>query len=308
MTDIKFSRLEDLPLREAWKHEALQFTPWLAENIERLSEAIGVQLELTGTEVAVETFSADILARDLDGNVVLIENQLEQTDHTHLGQIMTYLAGLEAQTVIWIAPAFREPHLSAIRWLNEHTSDGFSFFAIKARVVRIGDSPYAPIFEVIEKPSAWERSLTQTRKDAETGKDAFSDVRTAFWTRYLERHPEAEPEGIKVQRGWNGYTRLADGDVLISVWIGEKTAGIYVRGGWGERKHSAADRLGRHADILARKPGFETYNPEPNGHLFGERFPKSYQDENNWPEMIDWMEERRKLYVAAISEALEAEQ
>ena len=308
MTDIKFGRLEDLPLREAWKHEALQFTPWLAENIERLSEAIGVQLELTGTEVAVETFSADILARDLDGNVVLIENQLEQTDHTHLGQIMTYLAGLEAQTVIWIAPAFREPHLSAIRWLNEHTSDGFSFFAIKARVVRIGDSPYAPIFEVIEKPSAWERSLAQTRKDAETGKDAFSDVRTAFWTRYLERHPEAEAEGIKVQRGWNGYTRLADGDVLISVWIGERTAGIYVRGGWGERKHAAADRLGPHADILARKLGFETYNPEPNGHLFGERFPKSYQDESNWPEIIDWMEERRKLYVAAISEAIEAEQ
>ncbi|PJE37489.1 hypothetical protein CVM52_06915 [Pseudooceanicola lipolyticus] len=308
MTDIKFGRLEDLPLREAWKHEALQFTPWLAENIEHLSEAIGVQLELTGTEVAVETFSADILARDLDGNVVLIENQLEQTDHTHLGQIMTYLAGLEAQTVIWIAPAFREPHLSAIRWLNEHTSDGFSFFAIKARVVRIGDSPYAPIFEVIEKPSAWERSLTQTRKDAETGKDAFSDVRTAFWTRYLERHPEAEAEGIKVQRGWNRYTRLADGDVLISVWIGEKTAGIYVRGGWGERKHSAADRLGRHADILARKLGFDTYNPEPNGHLFGERLPKSYQDESNWPEIIDWMEERRKLYVAAISEAIEAEQ
>ena len=308
MTEIQFGRLEDLPLREAWKHEAVQFTPWLAENIEHLSEAIGVQLELTGTEVAVETFSADILARDLDGNVVLIENQLEQTDHTHLGQIMTYLAGLEAQTVIWIAPAFREPHLSAIRWLNEHTSNDFSFFAIKARVVRIGDSPYAPVFEVIEKPSAWERSLTQTRKDAETGKDAFSDVRTAFWTLYLERHPEAEAEGIKIQRGWNGYTRLAEGDILISVWIGQKTAGIYVRGGWGERKHSAADRLGSRAEILMRKLRLESYDPRPNGHLFGERREITYQDENNWPEIIDWMEERRKLYVEAISEAIEAEQ
>lgn len=142
MSDIQFGRLQDLPLREAWKHEALQFTPWLAENLDHLSEAIGIPLEMTGTEVAVDTFSADILARNpMDDTVVLIENQLEQTDHTHLGQIMTYLAGLDAHTVVWIAPAFREPHLSAIRWLNEHTADGFSFFAVKARVVRIGDSP-----------------------------------------------------------------------------------------------------------------------------------------------------------------------
>jgi hypothetical protein len=161
MTDIQFGRLIDLPLREAWKHEALQFTPWLAQNIDHLSDAIGLPLELDGTEVAVDTFSADILARNpMDDSRVLIENQLEQTDHTHLGQIMTYLAGLDAQTVIWIAPAFREPHLSAIRWLNEHTADGFGFFAVKARVVRIGDSPFAPIFEVVEKPDLWQRQIS----------------------------------------------------------------------------------------------------------------------------------------------------
>lgn len=170
MTDIQFGRLTDLPLREAWKHEAHEFTPWLAENIDHLSEAIGLPLELTGTEVAVESFSADILARNpMDDSVVLIENQLEQTDHTHLGQIMTYLAGLEAQTVVWIAPAFREPHLSAIRWLNEHTSDGFSFFAVKARVVRIGDSPFAPIFEIVGKPDRWQRKLKTETEPRSTG-------------------------------------------------------------------------------------------------------------------------------------------
>lgn len=90
MTDIRFERLVDLPLREAWKHEAQEFTPWLAQNIDHLSEAIGVPLELTGTEVAVEAFSADILARNpMDDSLVLIENQLEQTDHSHLGQILT---------------------------------------------------------------------------------------------------------------------------------------------------------------------------------------------------------------------------
>ena len=188
MTDIQFDRLVDLPLREAWKHEAQEFTPWLAQNIDHLSEAIGVPLELTGTEVAVETFSADILARNpMDDSIVLIENQLETTDHTHLGQIMTYLAGLEAQTVIWIAPAFREPHLSAIRWLNEHTADGFAFFAVKARVVRIGDSPYAPIFEVVEKPDSWQRRLKA--ETAPRGSD-LREQRMLYFEQLMQRTSE----------------------------------------------------------------------------------------------------------------------
>jgi hypothetical protein len=101
MSDIEFGRLQYLPLRDAWKHEAHDFTRWLAENIDQLSDAIDLPLELTGTEVAVTSFSADILAHNpTDGTNVLIENQLETTDHTHLGQIMTYLAGQNAQTVI----------------------------------------------------------------------------------------------------------------------------------------------------------------------------------------------------------------
>lgn len=190
MTDIQFDRLVDLPLRDAWKHEAQEFTPWLAQNIDHLSEAIGVPLELTGTEVAVETFSADILARDRrDDSLILIENQLEKTDHTHLGQIMTYLAGLEAQTVIWIAPSFREPHLSAIRWLNEHTADGFSFFAVKVRVVRIGDSPFAPIFEVIEKPDNWLRQLQTeaVKADLKPLRRSYFDKLTATRTEAFEQ-------------------------------------------------------------------------------------------------------------------------
>lgn len=305
MNDIRFDRLVDLPLREAWKHEAHEFTPWLAENIDHLSDAIGIPLELTGTDVAVETFSADILARNpMDDTVVLIENQLEMTDHTHLGQIMTYLAGLEAQAVVWIAPAFRQPHLSAIRWLNEHTADGFSFFAVKARVVRIGDSPFAPIFEVVQKPDGWSRALTRTRQEATSGKDANSEKRIAFWTRYLERHPAAAEQGIKVQRSWNGYTALAGGDIQISVWIGDKTGGIYVRGGRGDRKHSADALLGPHADKLISRLGIATYEAEPNGHIFGEKFDWSYHEEANWDQIIDWMEERRTAYVQAIEDVL----
>ncbi len=125
MTTVpNLSQLKIVDLREAWAHEAHNFTPWLAENIGQLSEAVGIPLEVEGTEVSVESFSADILARNtMDDSIVLIENQLEGSDHTHLGQIMTYLAGLEAHTIIWVAKDFREPHLAALRWLNDHTGE-----------------------------------------------------------------------------------------------------------------------------------------------------------------------------------------
>jgi hypothetical protein len=306
MTDIRFDRLIDLPLREAWRHEALDFTPWLAQNIDHLSEAIGIPLELTGTEVAVESFSADILARNpMDDSIVLIENQLETTDHTHLGQIMTYLAGLEAQTVIWIAPQFRSPHLSAIRWLNQHTADGFSFFAVKARVVRIGDSPFAPIFEVVEKPNDWERALTRTRAEATGSTDPHSDTRAGFWNHYLARHPQAAEAGIKPQRGWNAYCPIAEGRIRISLWIGSENGGIYVTGGRGARKFDAARLLEPHLEGFAEALNCRVNASDPQGHILGERFPKSYTDPASWDDITDWMEARRKAYASAIETALD---
>ena len=127
--DTKLGKLKNVNLREAWSHEALDFTPWLADNLEYLSNEIGIQLELEGQEVKVESFSADIIARDPQNDRrILIENQLEQTDHTHLGQILTYLAGLEAEVIIWVASSFRESHISAVKWLNENTVEPFAFF------------------------------------------------------------------------------------------------------------------------------------------------------------------------------------
>lgn len=306
MTDIRFGRLQNLGVRVVWPHEASAFTPWLAENIEHLSETIGIPLELTGTEVAVDSFSADILARNpMDDSLVLIENQLEATDHTHLGQIMTYLAGLEAQTVVWIAPRFRQPHLSAIRWLNEHTSDGFSFFAVKLRVVQIEDSPYAPIFEIVAEPDSWVRHNTAKKKAAKST-DPLSDTRKEFWTRYLDRYPEAEADGLRVIRGWNCYCPFADGRGRVSVWIGEKAAGIYIGGGHGDR-FGALDVLGpRGVRNIANAIGVQAFDQNSDtGHVLGERLEKTYADTSNWTEIIDWMEERRLVYLNAIQEVLE---
>ena len=157
MPNSSFSSLTNVPLREAWSKEDRDFTPWLSEHLEQLGEAVGIDLELIQTEIGLPTeddsFAADIFARNLhDDSNVLIENQLEKSDHAHVGQILTYLAGLEARTVIWVAASFREAHLAALRWLNEHTSEEFAFFAVVIKVVRIESSPLAPVFEIVENP------------------------------------------------------------------------------------------------------------------------------------------------------------
>ncbi|UTH47589.1 hypothetical protein KBW81_12820 [Loktanella salsilacus] len=310
MTDISFGRLVDLPLRDAWRHEAHQFTPWLAQNIDQLSAAIGIPLELTGTEVAVETFSADILARNpMDDSVVLIENQLETTDHTHLGQIMTYLAGLEAQTVIWIAPAFREPHLSAIRWLNQHTADGFSFFAVKARVVRIGDSPFAPIFEVVEKPNDWERAVTAKAKASNPDIDASNTRRMAFWQGYLDRVPTSADWGLRALRlpsAWVPIHGLGE-EANLSLWIGKDECGVFLRGGRGSDGRSLIKKLEPFADDLAARLG-ATFGGS-NGQMLWKRAAWNYHDPAQWADAIDWMEQTRVSYEQAIADiALKVDQ
>ncbi|EDM71446.1 hypothetical protein RAZWK3B_14534 [Roseobacter sp. AzwK-3b] len=304
MTDIQFDRLVDLPLRDAWKHEAHEFTPWLAQNIDHLSEAIGVPLELTGTEVAVETFSADILARNpMDDSIVLIENQLETTDHTHLGQIMTYLAGLEAQTVIWIAPAFREPHLSAIRWLNEHTADGFSFFAIKARVVRIGDSPFAPIFEVVEKPNDWERGIKQKA----TGEGAaYYDIKEKFWQDFTSRYPRQAEAGMRVWRYPSNYIELnTSPQIDLAVWIGRTESGIYLRSGWGEGAGPVSTLLAPHQERLETQLDAPLGPSGRGNHFLAKRLSQGHEAAD-WTPIMDWMNEQIESYRSALAPVLKA--
>ena len=160
----QLGRLESIPLREAWENEATQFTPWLAlpENIALLSEALGIELEITGQEQSVGAFSADILCKDTGtGETVLIENQLERTDHSHLGQIVTYAAGLDARTVVWISAKLREEHRAAIDWLNENTIESLQFFGVEVELWRIGQSPYAPKFNVVSKPNDWSKTVSE---------------------------------------------------------------------------------------------------------------------------------------------------
>jgi hypothetical protein len=162
---MRLGRLEKIDLRSFWKREDTDFTPWLAkeENIQLLSETIGIELEVQGQEESVGPFSADILCKDTtNDHYVLIENQLEKTDHTHLGQLLTYASGLDAVTIIWIAQTFTEEHRAALDWLNRITDDTFTFFGIEIELYRIDDSPPAPMFKIVSKPNDWSKQVKKS--------------------------------------------------------------------------------------------------------------------------------------------------
>lgn len=190
--DVPLGRLTQVDPREVWAHEAHQFTPWLLANGDRLADALGIELELTSREYAVGGFSLDIIGRDITHNKVLIvENQLTDSDHSHLGQLMTYAAGTSAATIVWVAPRFRDEHRQALQWLNEHTDEDTHFFGVEVEVVRIGDSVPAPLFNVVAQPNDWQKAVKAGAASVGSAKGA---VYQAFWTKHLERMHAAHPD------------------------------------------------------------------------------------------------------------------
>jgi hypothetical protein len=194
MSKPSFGRLEKVALRQGWSHEATEFTPWLAhdENIKLLGDAIGLELEVETTEKNVGPFSADILCKDtVEDTWVLVENQLERTDHRHLGQLLTYAAGLEAVTIIWIAKRFTDEHRAALDWLNGITEKGIDFFGIEIELWRIADSPVAPKFNLVSKPNNWQKTVAQAARR----QGDLTDTRQqqlAYWTSFTEYLEESD--------------------------------------------------------------------------------------------------------------------
>lgn len=184
---MKLGKLQEIDIRKVWQHEQYDFSKWLAseENIQELGDTLNLSLTDVKTEEFVGNYRCDILCKDeITGKVVLIENQLESTNHDHLGKIITYASGLDASVVVWIVSSARQEHASAIEWLNKHTDDDLSFFLVEVHAYKIGDSDPAPQFKIIEQPNDFVKSVKAISMNSDISDS--EKCRLAFWTQFNE--------------------------------------------------------------------------------------------------------------------------
>lgn len=197
-TRQSLGKIERVELREGWGIEP-DFTRWLAEegNLASLGEELGLDLSVLQTEADVGDFNVDILAEENGSGIkAIIENQLETTDHDHLGKLVTYASGHGAGYIIWIFKEVREEHRQAIDWLNEHTTDEVNFFAVKLELWRVGDSAPAPKFDVICRPNEWTKTV---RRQSSQGQPSEGKLRQLeFWTR-LRSYAQEHRSDIRLQ-------------------------------------------------------------------------------------------------------------
>ena len=183
---MQIGRLEQVPLRELWANEALDFTTWLAENLDFLGETVAMDLSLVEREASAGAFSADILAEDSGGNPVIIENQLERTDHDHLGKLITYLSNLDAKTAVWITSDPRPEHETAVHWLNEVLPADTAIYLVKIEAYRIGDSRPAPSLSIVAGPSLEAKEIGEQKKELAER----HILRLEFWEQLLQKASE----------------------------------------------------------------------------------------------------------------------
>ena len=217
---MKLGKLQEIDIRTVWPHEQYDFSKWLAqdENIRELGDSLNLSLTDVETETSVGNFRCDILAKDeLTGKMVLIENQLEATNHDHLGKIITYASGLDAAVVVWIVASARAEHASAIEWLNKHTDNELSFFLLEVHAFKIGDSDPAPQFTIIEQPNDFAKTVKSVAKSNDLNES--QKQRLEFWT---QLNDVVEAKGKPFNK------RKATTDHWYNVAIGSSDANISI--------------------------------------------------------------------------------
>jgi hypothetical protein len=234
---MKISKLNKVDLRDLWKHEALDFTKWLSEpgNLELLSDEIGIGIELVQTEASVGRYNVDILAQEENtGRKIIIENQLETTDHSHLGQLITYAAGIEAEYIVWLVRQARDEHLQAVDWLNEHTDDKLNFFIVVVELWQIDDSAPAVKFDVVSRPNDWKKSVRGSASDGEQTETKARQL--DFWQRLRDfaanKYPELKLRKPAASHWYDVAIGRSDCHATLTVLSRENKVGceLYIRG------------------------------------------------------------------------------
>ena len=308
MTETPISTLEPVDLRTIWPDESSDFTPWLAEpeSLDRLGQALGLTLEPRGTEQTVGSFSADLLCRRLDGRSdeeswVVIENQYGRTNHDHLGKLLTYTAGLNAQTVVWIAEEFRDEHRAALDLLNESSTDEYAYFGVEIELLKIDNSKPAPRFNVVVQPNDWAKTVRPAGSDGELSEG--KQLQIEFWTDFQKMMDSASeipctrPKPVSYMRhnirGVSGFRVVSSFSSLNSVSrtfsIGEVRVDFVFERTSGQ---SLFEQLKASREILEHEAGqqyqWQAPTSEVRARVFVHR-DAEVQNRNRWPEYQTWL-------------------
>ena len=305
MNDL--GRLERVHIRDIWKSEAQDFTPWLAqeENISLLGETVNLDLEVESTEKEVGPFRADILCKDTaTDQYVLIENQLERTDHTHLGQLMTYAAGLHAVSIVWISQRFTEEHRATLDWLNDITDESINFFGLEVELWKIGDSNIAPKFNVVSKPNDWSRTVTTAARSIESSEmTETKKLQYDYWKafrEYMEAHDGRVGSRKPRAQHWMVYgvgrTKFSLGTVVntrdrnIGLWLAIKGRNAKTH------FHSLADERAAIERELNEVLDWRELPNKKESRIELRREDFDPTDCDSWPQQHAWMFERLEAF------------
>jgi hypothetical protein len=303
-------RLEAVDLRTHWVDEARDFTPWLAqqENLALLGDTIGLELELEGMEVRVGAFKADILAKEAGtGEYVLIENQLERTNHDHLGKVITYASGLGATAVVWIAGRVTEEHRRAVDWLNEVTTDAVGFFALEVELWRIGESLPAPKFNLVSQPNQWAKAVSGGTSGQEPSGAKL--LQLEFWKAFVES-AEARRFSLNLRkpRPQHWYT-LAIGRAGFTLSLTASTSRnrvgceLYMRD-----SDPALSLLGLEKAAIETELGPLEWQqlPEKRAGRIVQYREADIEDRASWAQYFDWLAERAESFYRVFSPRVRA--
>lgn len=301
----KLGKMTRVNVRDAWKNEAADFTPWLAspEGLEVLQDALEMDLEVEATEQFIGPFKADIVAKRTDTpdeHWVLIENQLQKTDHRHLGQLLTYAAGLKAATIVWVAERFEEEHRAALDWLNSITADQFEFYGLEIELWRIDSSPPAPMFNVIAQPNEWSREV---QHQADGTLSDLKQMQMRYWLalrdRLLEKKSKVRPQKAHPQH-WANFA-IGRSGTWLSACVNTQKNSIWVEFAFrGPPGKVWFDELLAHKDAIDSKVGQALDWQRLEGkkmsrialHLPGTDF----SNEAAWPNQQAWLVEKLELF------------
>jgi hypothetical protein len=257
MSTPNLAKIERVDLREAWPNEARDFTPWLAENIAELGEALGMDLELQETEASVGGYSLDVLATDLNQNrPVIVENQLETTNHDHLGKLLTYAAGYDANIIVWLTREFRDEHRQALDWLNQRTREDTQFFGVVVELLKIDGSRPAPQFRTVATPNDWRKETAATIRGEKQVVSARGERYREFFQPLIDTLREKHKfTNVRKAQPQNWYSFSAGYGQRITYganFTGQKQARVeaYIDDGNGERNVRLLEDLELHKEEI----------------------------------------------------------